>query len=329
VLIKVIKFGIPTIDALIGYDVYEGGSQQSDSNQSVCIVGAPGTSKSVLALHLAATRCAANSNIRVLYVSTDWTYEMASQKLKDFKLDAYSERWCDPYTKRKYSQFNYLQMTTKPRDIEMKNLNPEDEEFTKKLIEFISHKAACNEIGFIDLQSATAGDDWNQILRIVSLVPQVNENAELLIIVDAIEGIELLAGPSDQFGQPRSRRQRIAQFARLVGKHHWALIVEDKGALRGVAHYEEGHYDEEFISDIVIRLGIRDGQGYGERYIQIAKCRANVHQLGDHPLLLRDGRRIKDKTKADDPPVPHSYAYAISSIHNMAASLLAGRKGAM
>jgi KaiC/GvpD/RAD55 family RecA-like ATPase len=329
-----IKFGIPSVDFLLGYDVTVEGPQGPDKNKSLCIVGEPGTSKSLLALHLAATQAAVNPSHRVLYVSTDWSLDLAEEALKSFALGKkYLERKVDPYTNRTPQTCSYIN-AVKKKGVRLFCLDPSGNNFAENLKTFADNEKDYARIGFLDLKSDTAGDDWAQILRIVSLLPQLSKDKGFLIIVDAIEGIELLAGASDQFGQPRSRRQRIAQFARLIDKHHWALIIEDKGILKSEDSTVYSHYDEEFISDVVLRVGVRNVHGYEERYIQITKCRGSIHQLGQHPLLLRDGTGSRSDAgeNADDPRVlcggkTQSYIYAISSIHSKAAALLSSRKG--
>lgn len=337
------KFGIPTLDYLIGYNPTEQESQAPDDNKSVCIVGPPGTSKSLLAVHLACTFAWTNKNSVVIYASTDWRFELAKKAVHSFGLDSYGRRIVNPLNLRLPEKYQYLK-TSHSRDdrIDMHPIDVEDDKYISSLKSCIeaNQNSATPTILFLDLQAGTTGDDWNHILRLTQLVPQLIGSVQRsLVIVDAVEGIELLAGDSDQFGQPRSRRQRIAQFARIIGASNWALVIEDRGNSPMDSQNWMKHYDEEFISDVVVRVGVRQVAHYAERYVEISKSRGSVHQLGKHPLLLRNGAGSRSSfgVNQDDPAIRHptdqlryqSYIYAVPSIHSRAAALLTRRKGTL
>jgi hypothetical protein len=277
----------------------------------------------------------------VLYVSTDWDYELISKAMAAFSLSKYGERIADPYTMRKPADYAYLSDTparSRPGNLELQHLNPENRAYDTDFSSFLERGLAGShrkQIGVLDLKSNTSGDDWNHVLRLGTLLPKLSRSDGLFIIVDAVEGIELLEGDADQFGRIRSRRQRIAQFARVAGQNHWALVIEDRGQSGDEQGTSTKHYDEEFISDVVLRVGVRQVAKYSERFVEVTKCRGSIHQLGKHPMLLRDGSGSRGSIgwHADDPRIPNpigtgtqSYAYVIPSIHSRAAALLAGRK---
>ncbi len=302
--------------------------------KSLCIVGTPGTAKSLLALHLAATYSWRHQDARVLYVSTDWSFEMAESCLADFSLNRYAHRQANPFLGMEPPNYRYLCEKRQPRhnkDLQLIRLEPEESNYADELSRYLDSPE--NKIAFLDLRSQTSGDDWGHLLKL-STVVRTWKNSDTpsptLVIVDAIEGLELLAGDSDQFGQPRNRRQRIAQLSRLMKDLHWALVVEDRGADDDEDGFARAHYDEEFISDIVVRLGVRNITGYMERYVQVMKCRGTNHQMGKHPLLIRRGQgtyQIHGEPAYDDPKVDHAYMYAIPSLNCRAVSLIAGSKG--
>src|SRR4051812_16028362 len=101
-----------------------------------------------------------------------------------------------------------------------------------------------------------------------------------LLIVDAVEGLETLVGDIDSFGLERSRRSRVAQLLRSAeGRCHLLLVVEEGS--------NENQLDEEFVSDVVIRLGTSGDQRYSYRTISIVKARGQEHVRGEHRLLIR------------------------------------------
>jgi KaiC/GvpD/RAD55 family RecA-like ATPase len=369
-----IRFGIPTLDFLIGVDPNrhsmpaQGGLSQ---HQSVCIVGPPGTSKSILAMHLASTFYYRHPDALVFYVSTDWGDGLAQQCVQRFKLDNYHDRIVNPYNRFRPRDYPYLSIKdggeAEVEKMEMKILGPERQDFEPTLQSLLSSTGK-RRFGFLDLRSNTAGDDWRQILHLATFAAKkIDEeraaNPHVLFVIDAVEGLELLAGDRDQFGLRRTRRQRIAQLARVMGTHAFALVVEDKTVTPDA-------YDEEFITDVVLRVNFRNVHGYLERTVQVTKCRSTTHQLGVHPLLLRDGSgsraSIGDSDEwlnYDDPFISYdpeeelvaredsrpwesseesalvksetsarksqSYVYVIPSIHSRSASLISGKRGGL
>src|SRR5205085_12479607 len=106
---------------------------------------------------------------------------------------------------------------------------------------------------FVDMASYTAGDDWGFLHKLLSLMPmpesgdpRTDDAPRHLVVVDAIEGFEALAGEVNAFGEKSTRRSRVAQLMRLSEeKCHTLLVVEKSVKSEELA--------EEFIADTVIR----------------------------------------------------------------------------
>src|SRR4051812_38954834 len=99
---QTIQFGIPSFDQLLGFKETAGRKkygihlEKEDESISICIVGADGTGKSVLAMHLAATYLT-NYNAKVLYATTDLSYNRAATNWKSFALFRPAWRIHDPF----------------------------------------------------------------------------------------------------------------------------------------------------------------------------------------------------------------------------------------
>src|SRR5882724_11630124 len=92
-----IKFGIASVNRL-----FEGKTIVTENKPiNLCVVGADGTGKSVLTLHLASHYCHDHwqheSGPIVFYVSTDLNYERASRIWTRFGLNAPEQRCRDPF----------------------------------------------------------------------------------------------------------------------------------------------------------------------------------------------------------------------------------------
>jgi KaiC/GvpD/RAD55 family RecA-like ATPase len=140
-------------------------------------------------------------------------------------------------------------------------------------------------IGFVDLASDSAGDDWALITRMASLLEDRANPLwpRHLLIIDAVEGLETLAGETDAYGEKVSRRARIALLMRLAShKCHLALVVEESKL--------DIRLPEEFVADIVIRLRSTLVNGYTRRTLEIEKARGQAHHArGQHPFQIRSG----------------------------------------
>ncbi|MCA9186074.1 MAG: hypothetical protein KDA99_10655 [Planctomycetales bacterium] len=135
----------------------------------------------------------------------------------------------------------------------------------------------------MDLQEETAGDDWGFVNHLVGLVGSVEKRFPPLVVIDAIEGLETFVGETDQFGEGRTRRSRIAQLTRLatqVGVQLVFVVEEPDGTSR---------LPEQYVADLVIRLRYNDDTSYVQRYIEIEKCRGVAHARGKHEFSIRSG----------------------------------------
>src|SRR5207253_4626024 len=102
---------------------------------------------------------------------------------------------------------------------------------SKSFVNYLCSPAtASQEIAFVDLESTTAGDDWSLLNRILAaLEPPDAAAARHLLVIDAVEGLEMLVGSRDVFGLARSRRSRIAQLVRTAAtKAHIVFVVEQR-----------------------------------------------------------------------------------------------------
>ncbi len=313
----VLRFGIPSLDTLLGHprvDVGDGkilsnlkpgvginslvkGKTLKQDTVSVCLIGIDGVGKSILAMHMAARyRADVNEFLGdarkdfdplVLYASTDLTFGRADVSWRNFGLNCCPGRIDDPYDiSHVLEQFNV-------KDVEQTELSerlPLDDGIWED-----------NEghVHFIDLATHTTGDDWGYINRLIgSLPPPEPHQPKHLMIVDAVEGLEVLVGDIDAFGQRRDRRSRVAQLIRTAaGKCHLVFLVE--------ANNDGTKTPEEFIADAVIHLGTKAEDGYLQRFVQVEKVRAQAHVPGPHALIIRDGRgsTTGESFNADDPPV--------------------------
>lgn len=319
-----LRFGIPTLDVLLGkprVDEESGtveptfgiglNSRSGDGNArqdavSACLVGVDGVGKSILAMHLAAQYRADldeslgnTSNIKgpirqftptILYVSTDLTFGRADVSWRNFGLNYPTCRICDPFDVADvYSRFN--KNIADERQVHLKSRPPLNDSLGEQ------HEDA--SVGFIDLATNTTGDDWAFINRLVgSLEEPKEQDPKHLLVVDAVEGLEVLVGDIDAYGQHRDRRSRVAQLIRTAAdKCHLIFLVE--------AAKEGEKTPEEFVADAVVRLGSRQVDGYVERFVQVEKVRAQAHVPGPHSIVIRPGNGSTTGTmfNPDDPPV--------------------------
>jgi KaiC/GvpD/RAD55 family RecA-like ATPase len=282
-----LRFGIPSLDAVLIGETERRVSRAAGEDKSggiilsaksegtsVCLIGPDGTGKSVFSLHLASQylwdlRSTVPTDVagfpKIIYISTDLRFEMAERMFESFQLE------------RSVSDRENGSSPEKP--VKLRKLATAD---TSDLADVLLNNAQ-DRIGFVDLASDSAGDDWGLVTRIVSLLPEQEEGVQArhLLLIDAVEGLETLAGETDAYGQKVSRRARIALLMRLAShKSHLALVVEEA---------KEGtRLPEEFVADIVIRLRSMLVNGYTRRTLEIEKARGQAyHARGQHPFQIR------------------------------------------
>ena len=333
-----LSFGSACIDQLIDPTqlIYAAGDRDP---VVACIIGPDGVGKSILSLTAASTYAASSpSDRRVIYASTDLNFHQAKSTWEHFGLD-------DPKRRRELLRKNLESLYIRAESLEA--LEENDEHLTSpcELIWLSPSKDAeasegqqpfmalfqddksksKSKVFFLDLAAYSAGDDWGLINQAVGLLPcmfgkQANggkKPAPHLLIVDAVEGLEAMAGRFDRFGLSRSRRSRLAQLVRLTRKAncHVIFVVEQKS--------QEERPDEVFVSDLVLRLRAEKNDAYLQKTIEIEKARSVSHIRGAHELQIRDGRGggNPEGTAPDDPPLSISdnrwlaYLQVIPSLH--------------
>jgi len=319
--IDFLRFGIPSLDHLftpaagLNKDWTQWGIQLPQKNgkvtgtTSISFIGRSGTGKSVLGLHLAsrylADACQVNpKNLpRIFYISTDLTEARGVAAWEGFGLHRPNQRTV-PFGEEKAFQPT-VSAAAKPRKpFELRACPFGGQELTDAL----SGQPENPTVWFVDLASSTAGDDWGLLIRLLALLPpREPDEPKHLVIIDAVEGLETMGGSVDVHGHERSRRSRIAQVLRTAGdKCHVAFVLEETVA--------GSTPDEEFVTDVVIRLWAKEEYRYMRRTLEVTKARGNSHVRGHHHYLIRDGRGI-----ADNPDEPgnqdQAYFYLVDSLH--------------
>ncbi len=327
-----LRFGIPSLDRLLGKkdDSFEYGfACPPGASTSLCLIGPHGTGKSVLGLHFASSYFANflyghPAQARVFYVSTDLTSDLAQQVWSDFSLNRPFGR-INPFERAGRTRPDQIK-TVKLRPMTPYGDAPEGKNIAKLLAAPVAEKA----VTFVDLASASAGDDWGFIHRLIAVLQDSrngqasNENAPLhLVVVDAVDGLETLVGESDAFGERTSRRARIAQMLRTASrKCHLLFIAEEPG--------EGKQIPEEFVADVVLRLRTVRENAFDRRTVEIQKARGQSHIRGQHPYVIRRGAgsTTGDSPNLDDPRVSsigdkcQAYVAVMPSLHSIMRGIM-------
>ena len=319
------SFGLACIDSLIDPDHLS--YAVADSKPVVaCIVGPDGVGKSILGLSAASMYAAENANsksTRVIYVSTDLNSTQAKTTWENFGLGRPKQRreeirstieellLAQSDVEKLKKRDNKLEDQCDlqwlcPFPIEIRSIKQKNgPESFSEIFKPKEHVKAV--VQFLDLAEFSAGDDWGLLNRIIGLLTcianECSENerekttkAPHLLVIDAVEGLETMAGNLDAFGLRRSRRSRLAQLVRIARKANCSIlfVIEEKSA--------DLKLDEVFISDLVLRLSVSERDGYLQKSIEIEKARSVGHVRGSHELQIRDGKGgIGDPTIPDDP----------------------------
>lgn len=308
---QVLRFGIPSLDFLLnpsephGLNLppREAGAQDpaSQATANLCIVGPSGTGKSLLALHLASryyadclTENSWEGNLsrrpNVLYASTDLSHARAQEIWEKFKLLSPNERLL-PFRERLCTDDAHSRLHLHLTACKLERFDS----LVNAMERPLNASDFQGEVLFFDLATSTAGDDWGFITRLVSLLrPMPYEGPEVtapvdasttpqhLLIIDAVEGLEMLVGETDAFGRPRSRRSRVAQILRAAaGRCHVCLVLEEE--------LKDGHEPEEYVTDGVVRLRANWEADYVRRTVEVVKARGNAPIRGRHPYYIRKG----------------------------------------
>ncbi len=303
----VIRFGIPSLDELLGHS----GKQRNSTpvhgvalegrTTTVCILGTGGTGKSELGLHLAsryiADALASSASTPayqplVFYVSTDLGYGKASSIWDRFLLYTPNARLSplDGDGKNPYGDDKqlYIQLA--------------DHEVAK--LEDLGALAAppavtsTPEVSFIDFHRSSCQDEWGTLIRLVRSLGKNESGPKHLLVIDSSEGLNTLV--AENASGDESRRSRIKRLLALAeGSCHIAFVLEEP-ELGGVIQ-------EEAVCDLVVRLREVEVKGYQRRTVAIEKLRGQPYVRGQHPIKLRSGRGSWTEVnagKGDNPAAP-------------------------
>jgi len=347
---KVFRFGVPSLDLLLGKCTEANGNIKVDDfgialpsvsePTSLSLIGPDGSGKSVLALHLASRFYSDNDGAaKVIYVSTDLSFSKAEQVWNNFALGTPQERqvpFAQDYELSEPEKLEVWRYSGGTGMVGFDWYSPEASETgtAPQPVEAYLNNSPTG-IAFVDLASASAGDDWGFLCRMIaSLEAPSSELPRHLLIVDAIEGFEMYDGDNDEFGQRLSRRGRISQIMRLAAlKCHVVLVVEEARA------GERG--PEEFVTDAVIRFRHNLVRGYSRRMVEVEKVRGQSHIRGEHPYTIRkgEGSTTRKQTNHDDPlvemdnprggdkRVTQSYVQVFPSVHCQSREFMRQRFG--
>lgn len=332
------RFGIPSLDALFGQGCIPIDHAER-SGTSLCLAGAAGTGKSILALHFVASyRADQGQQPKIIYISTDFSHPKAESVWKRFSLE-FPEHRTKPFAfddKRKsifeenaptcplqHCPGTDLAFSKVPKVSSGFGSNQETTN-TGKTVDYLWTDDDSGRILFIDLNSTRNGDEWDFVNRLLSVLPPPKRNSpKHLVVIDAVEGLEMYVGNRDSYGEVRTRRSRVTQLLRTASdKAHLFFVVEDEGSPTAPP--------EEFLTDYVVRSRLTNTRGYDRRTIEIVKARAQWHYRGQHMYVIRTGRGTsspdrKDEFYADDPrhgvengqEEPVSYVHVMHSIHGL------------
>lgn len=353
-----LQFGVPGLDDLIEspqrrqfieYSTPESSAFKKIQAESIAILGPDGTGKSVLALHLA-SRYAADCNRliaaerkwreskgdrseeeleppKILYISSDLRTPAAEKIWEAFRLNTPDQRHI-PFERNFEAILRSI--SSPPTTLELEELTPDD---TGKSVEFFSKRSNhSGQVGFLDLASNTAGDDWNFVNTLLVRLQSVssasiggkastglskkagassNQKRDLphLVIVDSVEGFETFVGKYDSFGIEQTRRARVAQCIRNAGERvDLVFVVEEPKSSE--------HLPEEYVTDVVLRLRKRMSAETASLTIEVQKARSREHAKGEHPFEIRDsaGTSTGNWENADTPRARNSYIEVFYSI---------------
>jgi len=285
---------------------FEGYSVSDKGSLTACICGPDGTGKSVLALHAISQYLSNSLNYTdeppiVLYISTDLSSLHAKGAWNSFGLDNPHERlssipiWIRPREP--------VPATLKKHRLQLISYEPLSDELAKVLVK--NEERPKYSFLFIDLETATTGDDWTYILRLISaLTPSHSRTTRLpLLVIDSTDSLEFQVGPHDSFGEKRTRESRLKQLIRTAKKTcHLILVSQEPPRFSSIA--------EQYATDLVIRLRAVKNDGYSRRTIEIEKARGVGHIRGEHDLFIKDGRGsfTEDSVRFPNPddPICHS-----------------------
>lgn len=286
-----LRFGIPSLDQLLAPDPSIM-PIRSDVATSISIAGSDGSGKSILALHLASHYAATTpSETKVIYVSTDLPSSAAQLSWFQFALHSPSHRIHQvPFLRDAPSHGGDFD-----RDVSIL-LQPYS--FGETLLDFLTatpHPPQKRTIAFVELRSDSTGDDWGFLNRLIATLPAA-KGAKHLVIIDALDGLELLTGRHDVHGEALSLRSHLAQLLQSAQKTCHVLALASVGDSSTKPVFE-------LLSDVAIRLHTRASRDYKRRTLEVIKARGCNPVRGEHVYYIRSGLGSSTGTdfNPDDP----------------------------
>jgi KaiC/GvpD/RAD55 family RecA-like ATPase len=328
-----LKFGIPSLDELVQVPEQATSTALASCPTSLAIIGPDGTGKSVFALHLASRyladcmEAAAGDVLpHVIYVSSDFKHGGANRVWDIFKLNGPNWRQI-PFERTPTALRRFAK---KKINLELVHVVPSEPQNGQVAIEkFLTLQQTSREsakVGFVDLASFTTGDDWNFTNSIIAKLASfdrfsttengVKEKAPHLVIIDSVAGFETYIGDIDAYGLKQTRRARIAQAIRNAGSEcHLVFVVEEPK--------ERGSLPEEYVTDLVLRLRARHGNGVTQRTVEVEKARSRNHATGEHPFAIRgaDGSSTGTWENPDTPRSRNAYVNVFKALPQRMASI--------
>lgn len=266
---EVLDFGIPKLDMLLGKapdQEWYGLAPDSDGYLSISLVGEEGSGKSVLALHLVSRFLALNRGPLCIYFSEDLSFQRAKKVYQAFGLDN-AEAVAQEYRNTARRTVNTL-------------IAPIDVTCDSGEVQL----SRSTGFQFVDLASSTCGDHWKLILHsIASLDP--NSSKPVLIVVDNLDALQCINGGRDEFGEPRSRWNRVDQLLMTARQAKGMIVLISETA----PHVPENA--ELYAADYVVQLSQGDPtKHYMSRSVIVRKARGQANVGGFHTFGIRDGK---------------------------------------
>lgn len=281
------------------YYIQQGIHVKEEAQCQIALSGPAGTGKSLLALHFAAGFAALHERALVIYVSTDMSFHLAQQNWNNFRLGAPNEVIQDRLFQSVPGWYSYPYVFgLKHTEIGFSQLD-----WQEGIHSFKSGDS--KTVHFIDFQKSATGDDWHHLKKLllqdISLATHTFD--KILLVIDAVEGLDAPENSLHQDALRHSRRQRLAKL--LEEASGLCSVVYTLEAEPRVDHIPE----EEFVSDVVIRLD-REPLGDSHRVtLEVIKARGMDIIPGVHHLDVKSGGGTKsfNQQNEDDPEVCRSY----------------------
>lgn len=285
----------------------------------ISLSGPAGTGKSVLAMHMAAGFRERHKDSIVIYVSTDLSYRVARAQFDGFGLSR-PWKWKSPEQKGRSER----------ADTEQPECRIELEEIMWDKLTLDAHATSSpalalptnrydtkkNEeehlIFFVDLQCSASGDDWTYLEEFFSEslpIMGCDGHRQVLVVIDAIEGLDSPVTEHGFVSIRHRRRQRLAQLLESTSRHAHVVFTLETPTSNEKA-------EEEFVADISIRLDRINVSDTRRLTLEVVKARGMFSHMGVHHLEVRDGDGTTSFTQSniDDPSMARNYVLLVPSL---------------